>query len=755
MAAVQTAESRLGVLMGALFLLVCGCSADPDCPKGCRCSVAFNNSISTMCTHPGTPLGPYLQQLLNSTDFVTLKSVTISNTDLSEIPDEICAHKELVFVNMSQNAIGSLHPSCLHGMDELSQLHMVSNQISDIPDHLFDNKMELTTVDFTNNDITTIGVNVFSNASDMVKLREISFRENKLRSIDPWPLIRMLVVQDMTIDFNTNNIETFTDNLGWAFNCDSGRLSGTIDLKGNNLKRLSDFQHGWQFPDEISMLCLFNNLEHNFRIQLEDNNYHCDCKEYEIIRIIRTYGRKSTTINQLICHTPLFPGMMSDPRMIQVPLTDLICDMGEGCPSGCTCTERPANRTIEIHCPKAVLTEMPSSYPRPYWNYTYRLEMQMQNNNIKELEDRSYYHNVYYLDLSHNGLRNMSASALRHLQEAAQIDLHNNNLSTLPWEVQNITEFAGSISLHQNPWECSCHTLWLKQWMLSIQSSLSHPEGILCYTPKRLRSTNMLTLPDADFICGDPPNHQLRNWLLIGLGSALATILILIVPISAVYAFRMAIYTRYHVRLFDWDECDGENKLYDVFLSYSEPDQQWLENLCDQLEEEHNFTCCIHKRDFKPSQDILEQIGKAIDASKRTLCVLSPSFLKSKFCVEEFKHAFQADVNRDKRRLIAVVLHDMHEEDFRPNNQIVRHYISQFTYLRADDPKFEEKLLYALPTRTIKEEMAKLTRNEETGDPREGTSTQTEEPHGVVYLTDSEEYGHDENERLISDDPGV
>ncbi|ELT89352.1 hypothetical protein CAPTEDRAFT_80850, partial [Capitella teleta] len=73
-------------------------------------------------------------------------------------------------------------------------------------------------------------------------------------------------------------------------------------------------------------------------------------------------------------------------------------------------------------------------------------------------------------------------------------------------------------------------------------------------------------------------------------------------------------------------------------------------------EGEHGFACCVHNRDFLPGERFLDQMGECMNASRRVLCFLSPSFLDSNYCIWEFTHALEGDVQRGRKRLAVIML---------------------------------------------------------------------------------------------------
>jgi len=137
------------------------------------------------------------------------------------------------------------------------------------------------------------------------------------------------------------------------------------------------------------------------------------------------------------------------------------------------------------------------------------------------------------------------------------------------------------------------------------------------------------------------------------------------------------------------------NLHYDIFISYSVHDKDFVEGtLWHQLENE-SYSCCVHTRDFVVGDAILDQILKAVSESRRTIIVLSPEYAASTWTKLEFQAAHTKASSNRRQRLIIVVPPEKDLPNLDEVDEDLRAYCA--TALKADDPKFWSKLKLALP----------------------------------------------------------
>ncbi|XP_051808489.1 uncharacterized protein LOC110964978 isoform X2 [Acanthochromis polyacanthus] len=126
---------------------------------------------------------------------------------------------------------------------------------------------------------------------------------------------------------------------------------------------------------------------------------------------------------------------------------------------------------------------------------------------------------------------------------------------------------------------------------------------------------------------------------------------------------------------------------YHVFISYSSTDYQWTHSLINQLES-RNLQVCYHERDFTPGRTVLENMSECIQESQKVLLVLSPEFVRSRWCLLEANMSLFRDC-LERKPIIPVLLD--------PGVSVPLH-LCHLTYLEASDHDFLNKLLKVICT---------------------------------------------------------
>jgi len=250
------------------------------------------------------------------------------------------------------------------------------------------------------------------------------------------------------------------------------------------------------------------------------------------------------------------------------------------------------------------------------------------------------------------------------------------------------------LTLHDNPWKCDCDAISLLHFIqtryrkISDKSKLSQ---VICYGINK--SISSVTFYD---IC--------QFDLTIIYNSSIAITLI-----GLIIGFVGTMYYKYkrHIKIWlfahQWclrfvteEELDCD-KLYDAFVSFSHKDSDFVEDeLVPKLESGPSpFKLCLHYRDWLAGEWISDNIARSVETSKRTIVVLSPNFLESVWGRMEFRTAHCQALNDGRARVIMILYGEIGPTD--NLDPELKAYISMNTYIQWGDPWFWDKLRYALP----------------------------------------------------------
>ena len=89
------------------------------------------------------------------------------------------------------------------------------------------------------------------------------------------------------------------------------------------------------------------------------------------------------------------------------------------------------------------------------------------------------------------------------------------------------------------------------------------------------------------------------------------------------------------------------------FISYNRADRRWAVWIAWTLEAA-GYSTVIQDWDFRPGDNFVLEMHRAIQSTERTILVLSESFLDSSFTAAEWSSVFAADPDAQANRLIPV-----------------------------------------------------------------------------------------------------
>ena len=280
---------------------------------------------------------------------------------------------------------------------------------------------------------------------------------------------------------------------------------------------------------------------------------------------------------------------------------------------------------------------------------------------------------LHTLNLSHNTLSedHLHPNLFRQQMHLVKLYLNNNNFRHLPRSISNLNnaeliDFRFNIieyfddddmlvmsdlsntlfDFSNNSFDCSCKREKGLRWINDNRKSFNGLEFMTCFE----KTTRLID------VLNNFRYFQIRClsqfWLDFAVSSSLILIIsILIAALSyrhkdvVVYFYLKAL--RYLKQEKDRTTCHSFQ--YDVFLSYSDKDYEWVMGCLYPKLESMGLNVCLHHRNFVVGDGIAENIVRFIDESKRAVFVVTRHFVASHWGTFEMEMARNHVIRYSKR----------------------------------------------------------------------------------------------------------
>uniref|UniRef100_A0A8C5QB97 Toll-like receptor 2 n=1 Tax=Leptobrachium leishanense TaxID=445787 RepID=A0A8C5QB97_9ANUR len=282
--------------------------------------------------------------------------------------------------------------------------------------------------------------------------------------------------------------------------------------------------------------------------------------------------------------------------------------------------------------------------------------------------------NLTVLYISNNWLAKLPCDA--HLPNLGLLFIKTNKLNGFyKSELDHFSKLT-SLDGSDNNYECSCEFLdYIKS---NKEILLGWPDRYICDSPSAVRNERIQDAQLSIVKC-----HK-TVFVIV----SCIILIVLIVIMAALCHFLHVIW--YLKMTWAWlkakrkpADASDRDICYNAFVSYSEMDSEWVENMMTQeLENTHPpLKLCLHKRDFVPGKWIIDNIIEAMEKSYKTLFILSEHFVKSEWCKYEleFSHFRLFEENNDTA--ILILLEPMEKESMPKRFYKLRKLMSTRTYM--------------------------------------------------------------------------
>ena len=612
-------------------------------------------------------------------------------------------------LNIAYNKITDIH-LVLYKLQNLKYLFAGHNLISKLQRNTF--PKELSVIHLQHNQIKTIEWNTFEN---METLMTVDLRWNKMVTLDQFSL-RISLKNQATNFFIAGNFFQCDCKLAWLKKNSmmmTYKSSGYPIFQDLNVVLCSNYGKHW-LPIGLlhsikanEFLCeyersFYSKLPFSCGVFCEcclQENCYCQDTCPEKCHCMYTFNRNSKPVNCNNKNLTDASGIPSNATMIDLSVNDL---------------GYLTNKTFDNQSKAEILylnnSKITGIGERTFITFKVLKVLSLEYNKIMILDSNSLFGlwNLKELLLSHNEIKIISPGTFNATPNLEFLDLSYNNLRKFDSQTFNIDNLK-TIILFKNPWSCNCEDVNSLRDFLITRTSEINSQSILC---------NESQIPVLEYTIDFCQNKSLNSTiqmllvkdttLVYGLSIGLTIIAVVMIACIVLYVYRAEIQILLFVR-FGWrilsrnNQLDKKDKKYDAFVSYHNSQDEFVVNeMLPRLEGTSPvYKLCVHFRDFAVGAPIVDNITESIENSKRTILLLNNQFLASEWCRYEFQASHFQALSNKMNSLILVLL-----EEVNPTliDGGLKHYMKTKTYLRYDDPRFWDKLRFALPDKEEKKE---------------------------------------------------
>ena len=588
----------------------------------------------------------------------SLEKVIINKAKMLTLPESLFKGAlKIEEIDFRYNYISVLPSKLIHPLPKLKRLFLTLNDIKSLDDEHFKFSQNLEVLKVDQNLIETISVNSLRH---LVGLKELDLSSNKIHfDDDSVPKFEYLnQIETMNLSNNELSIHDIPQSISFSL----PKLT-SIDFSRNNIGPILNVSDlNFVQSKNLFVNLASNNITHfsyevpasenkaskkvpKVTVDISKNPLTCDCRNAELALHLQNQLQDHEAIDWFkFKESTIVTCGASNQSLSEINLETMKCAfpsdfLNVPCSNYCQCEIAPIESPLveEAH---VILecNEYPNVIPDLKSHFNVKdVTLNLKDANLtsmKGLQSIENYETVSRLILSQNKLKEIIVEELP--SNLRQLAIDKNEITKIDVQIlQNRNLYK--MWLSDNPYKCDCDSEDIfyavqKNSDFIIQDAknvtLRCDEG-----PKKV-----IDIKDFDNICVETKQVVLEIALPVSFFILLILIgaVVFLLRKETIYIW---IYSKPYLRGLIFSSDNNSDKPYDVFISYSIEDadfvQKHLVPILEDKKSDYSYQCLINIRDFVPGRPIMDQIFEAVDASKCTLIILSKYFVQSEWAKHE------------------------------------------------------------------------------------------------------------------------
>lgn len=278
--------------------------------------------------------------------------------------------------------------------------------------------------------------------------------------------------------------------------------------------------------------------------------------------------------------------------------------------------------------------------------------LSISNNKLRTLPPNIFsgLKSLKYLFLAHNLLKTFEVD-LSHMNNLEILNIWDNQLETINKSVREVLDRQAvtrniTVSMYGNNFKCDCANLDFVKWMSETHVRFVQLEKYVC----QLKNREQVSLKNAKDIYESLAKECFNYTPIIVISTAALVLVFSLSATAVIYRFRWNLRYMYYMAKYKAKlpksrkggyQAIGteETQFKDVNVSYADEESGFIrQKIYTELEVNRGLQLHIRDRD-SPIAEINDIIIDAIERSKKTLIIMSKSYLKHKWCTFEMRFA--------------------------------------------------------------------------------------------------------------------
>ena len=284
--------------------------------------------------------------------------------------------------------------------------------------------------------------------------------------------------------------------------------------------------------------------------------------------------------------------------------------------------------------------------------------------------------NLKKLNIERNVLKTFETD-LSHMYQLTELNLYDNQLETIEQSVQKVLDRQAyalnfTLNVERNNLKCDCANLDFLKWLSESPVKFENKGKLVCYFKDR--SYGNLTHIASIYAALE---RECANYTPIIISGTAALVLVISLTAAAVvYRYRWNLRYFYYMT---WYKAKGrkstthgyapigtsDDEIKDVNVSYADEDSGFIQQkIHAELEVNRGLKLHLRHRDSPVDERFIpDNILDAIENSRKTLIILSRSYLKHKWCIFEMHMAGIKALKADTNMLCVLMLEEVSNRD--------------------------------------------------------------------------------------------